>query len=60
MPGSLTTPGRPSARVGALVRVAFRSVNGVGTQDCNSLAVQWLACRFPCQRFAVTLTDNCA
>ena len=60
MPGSLTTPGRPSARVDALVRVAFRTVNGVGTRNCKTLAAQWLACRFPCQRFAVTLTGNCA
>jgi hypothetical protein len=45
MPGSQTTPGRPSACVGALVRIAFRSVYGVGTRDCNSLAAQWLACR---------------
>ncbi len=33
MLGSLTTPGRPAARVDAAVRVAFRLGNAVGTQD---------------------------
>ena len=33
MPGSPTTPGRPGARDGAPVRVAFRYLNSVGTRD---------------------------
>ncbi len=33
MPGSLTTPGRPGARDGAPVRLAFRSGYGVGARD---------------------------
>jgi hypothetical protein len=32
MPGSSTTPGRPGARDGAPVRVAFRARNSVGTR----------------------------
>ena len=32
MPGSPTTPGRPGARDGAPVRVAFRVANSVGTR----------------------------
>ena len=28
--------------------------NGVGTQDKVSIAAQWLACTFPCRRFADT------
>jgi hypothetical protein len=33
MPGSETTPGRPGTRIGAPVRVAFRTRYGVGTRD---------------------------
>jgi hypothetical protein len=33
MPGSLTTPGCPSTRVGVLEHVAFRYLYSVGTQD---------------------------
>ena len=60
MPGSATTPGRPGARDGAPVRIAFRDVNGVGTRDCKSFAAQWLAYAHPCQRFAEALAGNCA
>src|SRR5215475_9108127 len=60
MPGSSTTPGRPSACVGALVHVAFHYTDSVGTRDKFSIAAQWLACTFPCRRFAVILTDACA
>lgn len=52
MPGSSTTPGRPSACDGARRRVAFRHLNSVGTRDINSIVAQWLAYAFPCQRFA--------
>jgi len=59
MPGSLTTPGRSSARDGAPVHVAFRSGYGVGARDKNPFAAQWLACAIPCRRFAAGLTaDN--
>src|SRR6266576_800359 len=42
MPGSLTTPGRPSACVGAPVRIAFHEEHRVGTRD-KAFAAQWLA-----------------
>ncbi len=54
MPGSTTTPGRPGACDNALVRVAFRDTDGVGTRIRISFAAQWLACTYPCQRFADT------
>lgn len=56
MPGSLTTPGRPGACDGAHGRVAFRYQDGVGTRDIGSIAAQWLAYVYPCQRFALHLT----
>ena len=55
MPGSPTTPGWPSARVGALGHVAFHYTDSVGTRNQFSIAAQWLACTFPCRRFADTL-----
>jgi hypothetical protein len=60
MPGSPTTPGRPDARAGAPVRVAFRGLKRVGTRNRTSFAAQWLACTLPCRRFAVTLADAAA
>ena len=60
MPGSSTTPGRPSARVGALGRIAFRYTDSVGTRDQFSIAARWLACTFPYRRFADILADACA
>lgn len=51
MPGSATTPGHPRACVGALGHVAFHHLNGVGTRD-TTIAAQWLAYAYPCQRFA--------
>lgn len=56
MPGSATTPGRPSTCDHALKRVAFRFLNSVGAQNFNSFAAQWLAYVYPCQRFAPHLT----
>ena len=47
MPGSTTTPGRQGACDNALVRVAFRQLNGVGTRDIISIVAQWLASRPP-------------
>ncbi len=60
MPGSSTTPDRPSARVGALGRIAFRYTDSVGTRDKFSIAARWLACTFPYRRFADILADACA
>ena len=60
VPGSSTTPGRPSARVGALGHIAFHYTDSVGTRNPFSIAAQWLACTFPCRRFADILTDACA
>jgi hypothetical protein len=60
MPGSTTTPGRLSARVGALRRVAFRYTDSVGTRKLFSIAAQWLAYTYPYRRFADTLTSDCA
>jgi len=60
MPGSPTTPGRPSARVGALGHVAFHYTDSVGTRNQFSIAAQWLACTFPYRRFADILADACA
>jgi hypothetical protein len=60
VPGSLTTPGRPSACVGALGNIAFRYTDSVGTQNTFPIAAQWLACTFPCRRFADILADACA
>ena len=59
MPGSSTTPGWPSARVGALGHIAFHYTDSVGTRDQFSIAAQ-LACTFPCRRFADILADACA
>ena len=47
MPGSPTTPGWPSARVGALGHIAFHYTDSVGTRKQFSIAAQWLACTFP-------------
>jgi hypothetical protein len=60
VPGSSTTPGHPSACVGALGHFAFRYTDSVGTRDHFSIAAQWLACTFPCRRFADILADACA
>jgi hypothetical protein len=60
MPGSPTTPGWPSARVGALGHIAFHYTDSVGTRYHFSIAAQWLACTFPYRRFADVLADACA
>jgi hypothetical protein len=54
MPGSLTTPGCPSTRVGVLDHIAFRNLDSVGTRDIP-IAAQWLACAIPCRRFTAAL-----
>ena len=58
MPGSPTTPGHPSACASALRRLAFRYTDSVGTREQFSIAAQWLACTYPCRRFAATLADD--
>ena len=60
MPGSPTPPGRPGARDGAPVRVAFHVAKRVSTRDYVHYEAQWLAYVIPCQRFAETLAGNCA
>ena len=60
MPGSSTTPGRPRACAGARRRMAFRYTDSVGTRYSFSFAAQWLACMYPCRRFADILTNACA
>jgi hypothetical protein len=57
MPGSLTTPGRPSTRVGVLDHIAFRYLYSVGTQDIP-IAAQWLACALPYRRFTANLAAS--
>ena len=58
MPGSSTTPGRPSTRDSVLGCVAFRPYNGVGARDDNSFAAQWLAYAIPYRRFAAGLAAS--
>ncbi len=60
MPGSTTTPGHPHVCDNARRCIAFRYTDSVGTQDQFSIAAQWLACMYPCRRFADTLADACA
>jgi hypothetical protein len=60
MPGSTTTPGHPRACDSARGRVAFRYTDSVGARNQFSIAAQWLACMYPCRRFADTLADACA
>jgi hypothetical protein len=57
MPGSLTTPGCPSTRVGVLDHFAFRYLYSVGTQDIP-IAAQWLACAIPYRRFIADLAAS--
>ncbi|MEP6558995.1 MAG: hypothetical protein ABJB17_10975, partial [Burkholderiales bacterium] len=51
MPGSATAPGHLGTCGGAPICVALRTENGVGTRDYVSIAAQWLAYAYPCQRF---------
>ena len=60
MPGSSTTPGHSSACDDAFGHVAFRYTDSVGTRNKFSIAAQWLACTFPCRRFADILANACA
>jgi len=60
MPGSTTTPGHPRACACARRRIAFRYTDSVGTRRQFSIAAQWLACMYPCRRFADILANACA
>src|SRR5215472_12943204 len=60
MPGSSTSPGRESVRVGALGYIAVYYTDSLGTGDQFSFAAQWLACTLPYRRFADILADACA
>ena len=60
MPGSTTTPGHPRACACARRCIAFRYTDSVGTRNQFSFAAQWLACTYPCRRFADILADACA
>src|SRR3954453_939676 len=53
MPGSSTPPGRPCARADAHGRVAFRSLDTVGTRDKLAYGAQWLACAPPADASSV-------
>ena len=56
LPGSMTTPGRSSARDCALAHIAFSHRNDVGAQDEGSIVAQRLVYAYPCQRFAPHLS----
>ena len=58
MPGSSSAPTRRTTRNIAPRRVTFGSVNSVGTPDICTIAAQWLARAYSCQRFAVCLTTH--
>ncbi len=60
MPGSLTTPSRADARAIASARVAFHVMDRVSVRNINIFGARWLACAYPCQRFAAALTGDCA
>jgi len=60
MPGFQTTQGRSDTRADVSDRVAFHVSYRVGTLRFITFAAQWLACTFPCRRFAGILTDTCA
>ncbi|AQV92831.1 hypothetical protein BJN34_03835 [Cupriavidus necator] len=60
VPGSSTTPGRRGTRAHAPLRIAFRVLNRVGTQDDSPIVAQWLARTLPYRRFADILADACA
>ena len=57
MLGSQTARGRRGARASAPPRVAFHSLDNVGTPD-GSFAAQYPAYAHPCQRFATPLTGR--
>jgi hypothetical protein len=57
MPGSMTTSGRPDARVTRLAVLLSIFVT-MSAPELDSFAAQWLAYAYPCQRFADTLTDD--
>ena len=58
MPGSSTTPGHTDARTSAPVRVAFRPVNSVGTQDSNLSRLNGWPMHSPADASPVTLAGT--
>ena len=56
MPGSTTTRGRHVSCDIDTSRVAFCGTENIGTPNL-SYAAQYLACAFPCERFASALAD---
>jgi hypothetical protein len=60
MPGSLTTLGRPSARVCAPDVLPSTMGNASASQICVVFEAQWLAYALPYRRFTAALTDDSA
>jgi hypothetical protein len=60
MPGSLTTPGRLSARVNTRPDVLPSANCTASAPGKDPFAARWLAYALPCQRFALALADHCA
>ena len=57
MPGSTTTRGWLMSRHDDTHHVAFCGTNNIGTPNL-AYAAQYLACAFPCERFAASLADR--
>ena len=57
MPGSLTTPGHPSACTDALERVAFHPQNGVGTPELGDYRGSMAGLYVPLSTLHVTPHD---
>lgn len=49
--------GSAGTRDVAPARIAFHVLERVGIRDINHFVAPWLACTFPCRRFADLLTD---
>ena len=60
MPGSSTTPGCPSACVGALGHIAFHYTDSVGTRNSVFYRGSMAGLHVPYRRFADILADACA
>ena len=50
--------GSAGARADVPARVAFRYSHNVGTRNYRPFAAPWLACTFPCRRFARALAGT--
>ena len=60
MPGSMTPQDRAIARDIAVAHIAFHQWDSVGILIVKPFAALWLACTFPCQRFAGSLAGTYA